>query len=415
MNRTKHILFITTILLLATSIFSFVFFQNVWLIRKWNIPIDPPGFLDSRQLAWASEAHTQGYDPLVENPVNPRGHQLNYPRIWHLLFALGINESHTNIIGSIVVILFFIGIGIFWFSRKFDNLTFFFLAAAILSSAVMLGIERSNIELVIFFVLSLALTVNYYSSLPALSLFVFASVLKIYPVFGFVYLLKENRRRFWALFLTATGIFTLYAVLSFNDFLQVYQTTPKLPGSSFGINVWWMGLGNKRFFNLPISESLALFLKIFSYFLAFLILSATLYLGIRRKDDGHYSNGGYLDAFRVGACIYIGCFLLMNTHDYRLIFLIFTIPQLVEWLRDKEKGISFIPLLTLISMIISLWSAFIMHFLGRNLTFIIEEFANWIVLADLLFLLFASLPEWFSDYLHSPLLRAGRTQPDAHH
>jgi hypothetical protein len=408
MNRTKHILFIATILILATAIFSSVFFQNVWLIRKWNIPLDPPGFLDSRQLAWASEAHARGYDPLIENPVNPRGHQLNYPRIWHLLFALGINEDHTNIIGSIVVIIFFIVVGIFWFSRKYDNLTYLILSIVFLSPAVMLGVERSNIEIILFSVLALALLVNYFSSIPALLIFIFASILKLYPVFGFIYLLKENRRRFWILFLSAIGIFILYGIFSFNDFKQVYQTTPKLVGSSFGINVWWMGLGHSRFFNLPVSESLTGFLKIFSYALVFLILSATLYLGMLRKVAGHYSHGRHLDAFRVGAGIYIACFLLMNTHDYRLIFLIFTVPQLAAWLRDKEESISFVPLITLLSIVFSMWSAFVMRLLGRNLTFVMEEFLNWIILAGLLYLIFASLPDWLVGALRRPSLQERR-------
>lgn len=375
------------------------------MIRKWNIPFAYGGFLDSRQLAWASESFAQGYDPLIENPNNPAGHQLNYPRIWHLLFAFGINESHTNLIGSIVVILFFIGIGIFWFSRKFDNFTYLILSIVILSPAVMLGIERSNIELILFFILSLALTINYRSSISALSLFIFASILKLYPVFGFIYLLKENKKRFWILFISALGIFFIYAALSFNDFIRVYSTTPKLVGSSFGINIWWMGLRHGRFFNLPLSDSLALSLKIFSYVTALLTLAVTLFLSMRNKENRLLSEAQYIDAFRVGAGIYIGCFLLMNTHDYRMIFLIFTIPQIVAWLREKKRDISLVSKTTLAAMMFSLWSFFVMHFLGRKITFAMEEFSNWIMLAGMLYLFFASLPEWFRNYLRRPSSR----------
>lgn len=412
MKNIRTLLFIATILILAISIFSFVFFDNNLLIRKWNIPLDPPGFFDSRQFAWAAESYARGYDPLFENPVNPTGQQLNYPRIWHLLFALGINESHTNILGSIVVILFFIGIGIFWFSKKYDNLTYIILSIVILSPPVMLGIERSNIELVLFFIISLALTINYYSSISALFLFVFATLLKIYPIFGIVYLLKEKEKRFWILFLSALGIFILYVILTLNDIKQVYHTTPKLVSSSFGINVWWMGLRHSRFFNLPISDNFALFLKGLSYALAFSILAVTLYFSIHRKNDRLFNKAQYIDAFRAGAGIYIGCFLLMNTLDYRLIFLIFTIPQLVVWLRDKEKGISSIPLITLLAMMFSLWSFFIMRFLGRKLTFAMEEFSNWIILSGLLYLFFCSLPDWFHNYLRRPFSLRNRLNKD---
>ena len=402
MTRIKILLFAVTILILAASISSFVFFENDFLIRKWGIPMSTGGFLDARQMAMAAESYSQGYDPLVDNPVNPTGQRLNYPRIWHLLFAFGINQSHTNLIGSITVIIFFIGIGVFWFSRKFDNLTYCVLTIAALSPAAMLGVERANIELVLFFILSLALTINYYSSVSALYVFIFASILKLYPVFGFVYLLKENKRKFWILFLPALGIFILYVVLSLNDFMQVYHTTPKSVGSSFGINVWWMGLRHGRFFNLPLSDSFVLRLKVLSYTVAFLIFAVTLLIGIRRKDNKLLSEAQYIDAFRVGAAIYIGCFLLMNTHDYRLIFLFFTIPQIVAWLRDEEKGISLVSKITLAAMIFSLWSFFVMHFLGRKLTFAMEEFANWIMLAGLLYLFFCSLPAWFQKDLRRP-------------
>jgi len=405
----RLLLFVIIILTMGGAILSYVFFENDFLIRKWNIPLDPPGFYDSLQFAWASESHARGYDPLIENPLNPRGHQLNYPRIWHLLFYLGINRSHVNIMGSIVVILFFIGIGLFWFSKDYGFLTYLFLSMAAISPPVMLGIERSNIELVLFFVLSIALLLNYYSRIPALLLFIFASILKIYPVFGFLYLLKESKRRFLFLFFSAMGIFILYMVLTLDDFIQIYKTTPKLVGSSFGINVWWMGLRHHRLFALPISEGLAFLLNVLSHILGISIVVVTLFLAMRQKDKGLYRESPYIDAFRVGAGIYIGCFLLMNTHDYRLIFLIFTIPQIVSWMRlsvrdvtasgVKERMSSYTSLVTLLAMMLSLWSFLIMRFMGQRLTFVIEEFSNWVVLAGLLYLFFVSLPEWFMDYL----------------
>jgi hypothetical protein len=386
-------------MIFAVTIISYVFFDIKFLIDQWNIPIDPPGFYDSRQFAMGAESYYQGYDPLVINPANDRGQQLNYPRIWHVFFPLVVDQSRTNIMGSIVVIIFFIGLGIFWFSKKFDNLTYFILSVIALSPVVMLGVERSNIELIIFFILSLALTVNYYSSISGFFLFLFASILKIHPVFGFIYLLKEEKRRFWTLFLSALGLFALYALLTLNDLYYVYTTTSKGVGTSYGLNVWWKGIGHRRFFNLPVSESMKLFLQILSYMLAITLITATSYLSIRQKNYGTYRQGRYIDAFRAGAGIYIGSFLVMTNNDYRLIFMIFTVPQLVAWLSDKEKGLPRAPLVTLTAMFFSLWSFFIMRFLGRNITFVMEEFANWVMLAGFIYLLFSSLPDWFKDYL----------------
>ena len=403
-KKTRLLLFVLTILLLASSVFSFVFLDNNFLIRKWNIPLSPPGFLDSRQLAWAAESYALGYDPLVENPVNWRGHQLNYPRIWQLVFALDIDRNHTNIIGSIVVVLFFIGLGIFWFSKKYDPLTCFFLLIASISSAVMLGVERSNIELIVFFVLALALFVNYSSSLRGLFLFLFAAILKIYPIFGLVYLLKENRERFWKFFLSGAAFFIVYLLLTAADTARVYNTTPQLPGSSMGMNVWWLGLNNRRFFNLHLSDDIILYCRVLTYAVTFMTVLLTAFFSMKQKYRG-FTQGEHLDAFRVGAAIYIGCFVMIINADYRLIFLIFTIPQLVSWLRVNGQKLNPVPLITLCATIITLWSSFIMHFLGRNPTFIIEESCNWIIFGGFLYLLFASLPDWFSSYLQRPFSR----------
>lgn len=407
MTGIKPLSYIVSILIIAASVFSFVFLNNNFLIRKWNIPLSPPGFLDTRLIGVAAESYAMGYDPLIENPANSisTGQPLNYPKIWYLLFATGMNQSHTNLVGSILVISFFVGLGLFWFSNTFDSLTYIVLSIAVLSSSVMLGIERANIELVLFFILSLALAISYSSSTWALFLFIFASVLKLYPVFGLFYLLKENKKKFWQLFLLSLGLFIVYLLITFADSMKVYATTPKLPGSSFGMHVWWMGLRSRRFFNIQMADQVILLYKILSYIMVFLISAGALFFSFRSAESSHLRQGKYLDSFRVGAGIFIGCYIVISNSDHRLIFLIFTIPQLVSWSYDKARGISLFPFLTLSAMLFSLWSTFIMRFGGRKPTFLLEEFSNWIVFAGLLYLFLTSLPDWFRNYLSWPFSR----------
>jgi hypothetical protein len=410
MNGRKVLLLLLVVFIIIIFLSIFSGYESIWKI--WNIPSCPPSFLDAYVLTYAAESYALGFDPIYNNPQHPLGVNSNYPRIWHFLFALGINRNHAIIIGSIFVILFFIGLFIFLLSKKFDNLTNYILAIVIFSPSVILGIERANNDLLIFFLVSLALVISYYSDIKALFFFLFAAILKLYPAFGLIYLLKENKRRFWILLLLALSVLTFYVIFSLDDLIQVYKSTPQLVGSSFGINVWWKGLRHSRFLALPVSDSLMHLLKVSSYILAFLIISTTLFFSSRQNKYELFRGGEYIDAFRVGAAIYIGCFLIINSHDYRLIFLIFTIPQIVAWLRNsikdisafrgKEKGILLVPLITLLAMIFSLWSFFIMRFLGRKITFLMEEFSNWIILTGLLFLFFSSLPDWFSNYLYRP-------------
>jgi len=160
-----------------------------------------------------------------------------------------------------------------------------------------------------------------------------------------------------------------------------------------------MALRHGRFYHLPLSDSQVLFFKILSYILAFISVAAALYFSMRRAGSGLCRQPQYVDAFRIGAGIYIGCFLLMNTVDYRLVFLVFAIPQLVVWMRDCDKGDSLVPRITFSAIMFSLWSNVVMRFLGRKITFAMEEFSNWIILVGLLYLFFSSLPEWFKNDL----------------
>ncbi len=407
MIKVRYLLFIITIIILATTICTFVIFENAFLLNMWNIPACPPSFLDARQIGIAAESYAQGYDPLKENLYNSKGKYqgLNYPRIWHILLATGINQSHTNLLGSIFTILFFVGVGMFWFSRKFDNPTYFILSIIILSPPVMLGIERGNIELVIFFILAAALIIYYYSTISGFLLFTFASILKLYPVFAFVVLLKEQKKKFLVLFILACVICTGYVLATFSDLKQIYLIQPPNPKSSYGLNVFWMGLTHPRILNLQLSANVIMTFRVLSYIALTLIFIGAFIFSLKTYNSNMLKHGEHLDAFRLGAGIYIGCFLLGTNYDYRLIFLIFTIPQLVAWLLNKEKGTSLVPPITLLSIVFSLWSFFITRYLGQKLTFLMEEFANWIILAGLLYLFLASVPDWCNSLLRRPLSR----------
>ena len=406
MKKVSYLLFIVNVLIISATIFTFVSYENTFLMNMWNIPACPPSFLDARQIGIAAESYAQGYDPLTENLYSSKGRYqgLNYPRIWQILFATGVNQSHTNMLGSIFAILFFVGVGIFWFSRKFDNLTYFILSIAILSPPVILAIERGNIELVIFFVLAAALIIYYYSSMTGFLLFIFASILKLYPVFAFAVLLKEQKKKFLVLFILACIICTGYVLVTLDDLKQIYLIQPPNAKSSYGLNVFWMGLTHPRLLNLQLSDNVITTFKVLSYIALILIFTGALIFSLRTNSNT-FKQGEHLDAFRLGVGIYTGCFLIGTNYDYRLIFLIFTIPQLVAWLRNKEKGTSFVPLITLLAIVFSLWSFFITRYLGQKLTFLLEEFANWIIFAGMLYLFLASVPDWFNGFLRRPLDR----------
>ena len=126
------------------------------------------------------------------------------------------------------------------------------------------------------------------------------------------------------------------------------------------------------------------------------------------KDDNKIENNKYIDAFRVGAGIYIGTFLFGHNWDYRLMFLIFTIPQIVTWIKQKNICYFLAASLTLPAIILSLWylifARIINYYLTFNLGFVIDEFFNWVVFSGLVYLFLSSLPNWLHNNIYKLVL-----------
>ena len=85
---------------------------------------------------------------MVYNPRHPFGELMDYPRIWQLLFHLGIDQKDTIYFEAAFVSLFFLGI--FLFVGEINQTIAVALACGIFSPAVLLGIERGDNDLVIF-------------------------------------------------------------------------------------------------------------------------------------------------------------------------------------------------------------------------------------------------------------------------
>jgi len=151
---------------------SFVFhgYERTWS----SLGIYPlsPYFSDARVLTSGAESHALGFDPMVYNPRHPSGELMDYPRTWQLFFYLGIDQKDTIYFEAAFVSLFFLGI--FLFLAEINKVTAAALACGIFSPAVLMGIERGNNDLVIFFLQALSLMVIRKSTAASAGVIVFA-------------------------------------------------------------------------------------------------------------------------------------------------------------------------------------------------------------------------------------------------
>jgi hypothetical protein len=356
----------------------------------WGITTTRPDFADARGITAAIESHRLGWDPLVENPRDPFGRPFNYPRVWLGLSRLGIDQSHTAIIGHGLICLFLLGLLIFA-PPDLDWLGFGLLLPVAFSPASVLAMERGNSDLLMFFLMAIGIA-GVAARRPSCKLVGVASVflgfvLKLYPLFGFAMLLEEPGRKLVRRTLWIPVAAGLYVFLIRHDLLLIYQSTPKATGLSYGMNVLWMELAEHGR-NLGIAARLLAWTGV-------AVAAGLAWVGHRRgtKDLREIPTGNKsMVAFRAGAGVYLGTFLLGNNWDYRLVFLIFTLPLLAAMIRGESPCQRRTATVVAAGIIVSCWHITLYHIFhtlpfGSPACVLLDEGANWTVFLGLSFLL----------------------------
>lgn len=384
----------------AAMVVLFVFYgyERTW--HLWYIPTMSPPFADARIITAGAESYALGDDPLRENPRDPWARRMNYPRIWvYLLVYLGIDQSHTLAAGVILAMLFFSAI--FLVIDEIDHRTAWLMTCGIFSPAALLALERGNNDLLIFFLMALAVAAAHRSTVATSLLIGSSFILKLYPVFAVSVFLRKQRKVFWGLLLASGAIAGLYAILMIDELRLVRQLTPKPVELSYGLDVLWMRLER------PFA---GIIVRVVSY-AALLAITAFSFVHAGRRAALSPGVSRHLDAFRVGASIYVGTFLLGANWDYRMIFLLFVIPQLVTWTGNPDSWVRRIAAMTLVGAMLALWSLISYRLLqsipfGVGAYFVIDSLSKWGIFAGLVYLFASSCPDWLTyPVCRTPKLR----------
>ncbi len=370
-GKRTLLLIVVSIAIICCSIGLLVSYEAMWSL--WRFETMTPPFADLRNLTGAAESISMGYDPLYVNPQDPWNRPLNQPRfVQYILAILNINLGHTIAIGILFIVLFFVGI--FISLKEIDNSTAIGLASVIFSPAIVLGLERGNHDLFIFFLVSLALFLSSYPMRSG-SVLLLAAFIKLFPVFALTYVFKYPKKTQIILFLSFITAFAIYILLNRADWPQVFNSTQK----AYGIVAYGVRTYSK-------SSDITSYIPL----MAIIVSSLVFYVNLLYLYGFRQGDRSYIDTFRVGAGIYLGTFLLGNNFAYRLMFLIFVIPQSIAWRKDATRG--FISLITLVSIWVSCWSMWWKGIFPKDLIGAIDEIGNWVLFASLFYLFLSSLP-----------------------
>jgi hypothetical protein len=356
-------------------------------LARLGIPTMQPRFADARSIAGASVSLAQGLDPLVDNPGDHLGRPMNYPRSWLLLAHLGLGPQHTDWLAFTFAVVFGLGLLTLLPLAVTPAITAS-LAAALFSPVVWIGLERANNDLPMFGLVAVAAFLVTRHPRGAAGCVLSAGLLKLFPIFALWGVGLSGARR-------APRIAAIMALL-FAGWL--WWTRADLPLIRAGTYHWnRIGYGIDQIATALAGRGLPA-APILSSSIAVLVATAAVggWARARTALTGQVSPAA-LAAFHCGAAVYVGTFCLGSNFDYRLVFLLLTLPQLVGWaatVRGRWRWwFASQPLALLVLLWGMTWRSRLVPWCGEGPGLILDEACSWWLVIGLLVTSLLALPD----------------------
>ena len=302
--------------------------------RLVNMPVMWPPFADIDHIHRSLLCKLNGFDPTLYNPCDINGIRYQYPIIWLPIFEF----LRLNILSNFKIFIFFT-ISFYFIAnfvlidlakKKFNKVVLILL---FFSASSLLLIERGNIDHIIFFItVAMLASRNYFYEIILIFI---NSCLKIYPIFAFFYLIKNNKKPIITIVVLTLTIFLLYKISiakyldpnhSFMALTQAYGVLTIIEGIFKTLEQEYL-----FFLNLDIKN----LIRLISILIFILICFFVFLIGLNNKTNTIIKGTKNQEKlFLIGASIYVGSYIFFSNIDYRLIFLFLTIPY-VENLKPK--------------------------------------------------------------------------------
>ena len=308
-----------------------------------------PAFADLRTITHSLDAVRAGVDPYVDTRYDPWHRTFNYPRAWLWLAPLGLGGASTIVLGIIMATLLFLALTLLFRPRQPIG----WLAAFgfSLSPPVLLGIERGNGDILIFSLLVLGMvasrtTGNRAQPLVRVALIAVLTMLKVFPLAAVVALIRNRLGVALAALAGGVALTCLWLSLHPGDMARILGNTPQSTFNAFGalplVQVVADAIATPATASVrPVAIGLALLVAVAAAAIA-LARPALLHRLLPRLEAGRVIDDVAL------AClgIHLLAFLPGSSWDYRLIFLIGTVPpMLAAYDRQQRRALLAMPIL----------------------------------------------------------------------
>ena len=287
--------------------------------------------------------------------LDPYQGVFNYPRALELLLIFPfVKDANLVLLGiSIIVVFYFVLYILIGRITVRDAVVY---SAMLCSPAVMLAVDRCNCDLIIMIFLATGLI--FFRARGVLAAAILAgAILKLFPIGALACLVNAaaDKIKRGCIWLLAVGFgFSLYFLVSFPVMVSVSRKTPR-PYDEASYGLWqvpsllisrfeWLGHYKAMVFGLFVS----------------CIVSLVIYVTrMGREPAPLVMEDRKGMAFLAGSGIFLTTCLIGYNWEYRLIFLILTVPQLLAWIDEGRAMVVWVLGLTLLVMFQSFFEAIV--------------------------------------------------------
>lgn len=330
---------------------------------RWDVlgvPPSSPPFADTRSVTSAWECTRRGIPVLPPNPCDPYGRRpANYPRIWLWPSRLGLGQESTVALGIFIAVVFFAA-AVYVLPRGATSTEGAIYGLALCTPAVMLGVERGNVDLVLFTLVAAGAALLRAKPYTSAALILLAAILKLFPIFAAAAFFRRPERKAGLIGAGVLGLFGLYALATIDNIRLTARAVPQGDHLSFGLRrftnwladasdstfAWFSGLVHERLGTVGLD-------------VAVVAVVVAVVLAVRLVAPRALPAGGAqreLDLLWAGAAVYVCSYLVVRSWDYRLVFALLTIPQLLRWARER-RPVAIVTLVALFAVLtLDAWS-----------------------------------------------------------
>jgi len=358
LNKKFFINFLFTIFF---SIFIYYLISSKFIYFNFIPPMVKDGaiklFADWSVIINANICDNKGFDVFIDNPCDLWGRRHVYGKILLYLPFIDNNKVFYLLVLPLLINILFLFIIINLID--YDLIKKFYISLVfIISPAVLLSIDRANIDILIFLMMVLiAKSKNYFVN----NLLIFISTLsKFYPIFlSFLFIFSSNLKKI--AFSYIIFLFLIFLILFFqqDELSKIFLSKQQFSASggifefSFnGLLITFNNLINSQYnevLNYFIFLTIILILVFFNYYVTFPLFKNTKEL-INIFNDNVYENR----IFILSISVIIFCYFLFSNYLYREIFFLGLIPYIIKIKQDNNKKNWFLIILIFKFLITSL-------------------------------------------------------------